>query len=39
MRVWCSCDAAGDIYFQVVASGSSTLDAWRIKKDKRSFAL
>ena len=25
---WCSCDAAGDIYFRVVASGSSTLDAW-----------
>ena len=25
---WCSCDANGDIYFRVVASGSSTLDAW-----------
>ena len=25
---WCACDAAGDIYFQVVASGTKTLDAW-----------
>lgn len=25
---WCACDANGDIYFRVVASGSSTLDAW-----------
>ena len=25
---WCSCDANGDIYFQVVASGTNTLDAW-----------
>ena len=25
---WCSCDAAGDIYFRVVASGTNTLDAW-----------
>jgi len=25
---WCSCDANGDIYFRVVASGTNTLDAW-----------
>jgi len=25
---WCACDAAGDIYFQVAASGTNTLDAW-----------
>ena len=25
---WCSCDANGDIYFRVVASGTETLDAW-----------
>ena len=25
---WCSCDANGDIYFRVVASGTKTLDAW-----------
>ena len=25
---WCACDAAGDIYFRVVASGTETLDAW-----------
>jgi len=25
---WCACDAAGDTYFQVVASGTKTLDAW-----------
>ena len=25
---WCACDAAGDIYFRVVASGTKTLDAW-----------
>jgi len=27
-RSWVPCDAAGDIYFQVVASGASTLDVW-----------
>ncbi len=25
---WCACDANGDIYFRVVASGTNTLDAW-----------
>jgi len=25
---WCACDANGDIYFRVVASGTKTLDAW-----------
>ena len=25
---WCSCDANGDIYFRVAASGTKTLDAW-----------
>ncbi len=28
IRSWVPCDANGDIYFQVVASGAGTLDAW-----------
>ena len=27
-RGWIPCDANGDIYYQVVASGAGTLDAW-----------
>lgn len=25
---WCPCDANGDVYYQINASGASTLDAW-----------
>lgn len=27
-QAWVPCDANGDIYFQIVASGASTLDVW-----------